>query len=203
MGAVAIVLALVFALSQAPVGVAGVNTADHATFLTITHRTEACQVGEVLPGEVSAVRLRMYAFLGPRVTVSLSAGARQIAYGERASGWTGAVVTVPVGTLAGPTAGVELCFAVYLDGEESVKLSGQPGAVGARAAVSASGPLPGRLRVEYLRAGSTSWWSLALQVARRMGLGHAPSGTWGALLVVVLMGGVALVCARAVLRGLA
>ena len=36
-----------------------------------------------------------------------------------------------------------------------------------------------------------------------MGLGHAPSGTWGALLVAVLMGGVALVCARAVLRGLA
>ncbi len=33
------------------------------------------------------------------------------------------------------------------------------------------GTLPGRLRVEYLRESRASWWSRALGVARRMGLG--------------------------------
>ncbi len=43
------------------------------------------------------------------------------------------------------------------------------------------------LRIEYLRPGPGSWWSLASAVARRMGLGRAPSGTWVALLPLALM----------------
>jgi hypothetical protein len=44
------------------------------------------------------------------------------------------------------------------------------------------------LTIEYLRRGSSSWWSLALAVARRMGLGRAWAGTWIVLLVAIMMG---------------
>jgi hypothetical protein len=49
-------------------------------------------------------------------------------------------------------------------------------------------PLPGRIKIEYLRADHSSWWSAAQAVARRMGLGRAPTGTWIALLLTGLMG---------------
>ncbi len=47
--------------------------------------------------------------------------------------------------------------------------------------------LPGRIAVEYVRAGSSSWWSLVPSVARRMGLGRAWAGTWVAAMVALLM----------------
>ena len=46
------------------------------------------------------------------------------------------------------------------------------------AATSDGEPLPGRMRVEYLAPGRRSWFSLARYVARRLGLGHVPSGAW-------------------------
>lgn len=187
-------------LSQAPSTVARVNMDAHTTFTAVTDRTEACQANEVLPQGTSAIRLRMYAFLGPRVTVAISSDGRVIARGERGSGWTGDAVTVPVNPLAIERSGLVLCFALFLNGDESVDLSGEETAE--LAAQVASGPLPGRVRVEDLKPGRSTWWSLGPQVARRMGLGHAPSGTWTVLLVIALMGGVVVACSRVILRGL-
>lgn len=96
---------------------------------------------------------------------------------------------------------MDLCFAFFVNGEESLQLVGEP-AGAALAARSAAGPLPGRVVAEYLRPSRSSWWSLAPSVARRMGLGHAPSGTWSALLVLALMAAVVLVCSRVILREL-
>jgi hypothetical protein len=195
------VAATCFALSQAPATVARSSTAAHESLGSIRRPIAACQADEVLPREVSAVRLGIGAFLGPRVTVEVLAQERAIARGERGSGWTGGTVTVPIGAEASARSGVEVCFAAALNGDESAALSGvrTPTAL---AASGPGGPLRGRVRIEYLRAGASSWWSLAPSVARRMGLGHAWSGTWSVALVLALMAGVAALCIRLTLRTL-
>ncbi|HXN37318.1 MAG TPA: DUF2142 domain-containing protein [Solirubrobacteraceae bacterium] len=193
--------AIAMTLSQAPLSIARVNTVEEATIATVRHRAQACQSAEVLPRGTSAIRLPMYAFLGPRVTLAVYSAGRVIADGERGQGWTSGAVTIPVHPLATQRSGVTLCFALWLNGYESVELEGES-ATGALAAQGPSGPLPGRIRVEYLRPGRSSWWSLAPMVARRMGLGHAAGGTWSVLLVAALMGGIVLACARVIVRGL-
>jgi hypothetical protein len=188
-------------LSGSPLTLARANTTVHGTFETTRQQTEACQSNEVLPRETTAVRLRIFAFLGPRMTVALLSHGRVIAHGERGTGWTSNVVTIPVNPLPTERSGVELCFALFLNGDETVSLEGERTSQ-ALAAQSESGPLPGRLRVEFLRPGRSSWWSHAGAVARRMGLGHALSGVWRVLLLALLMGVVLVLCSRAVLTGL-
>lgn len=188
-------------LSQSPVTVARVSTAAHKTFGPTQQKVEACQEHETLPRDTTAIRLRVFSFLGPRVAISLLSHGRVIAHGERGSGWTSNVVTVPVNPLPTQTSGVRLCFTLFLNGEEFAELTGEL-TKPALAAHAKTGSLRGRLRVEYLRRGRSSWWSLAPSVARRMGLGHAASGTWSVLLVVALMGGVVILCSRAILTGL-
>jgi len=57
--------------------------------------------------------------------------------------------------------------------------------------------LHGRVRVEYMRPGSSSWWSLAGTVARRMSLGRGWPGGWSVPLALVLMASMAvMLCAR-------
>lgn len=194
--------AIVLTLSQSPVAVARLSTPEAEYLTTATERTSVCQSGEVIPAGISAIRLRTYAFLGPRVTLVARTHGRAIVHGERGSGWTSGVVTVPVNRLSTARSGVELCFTLFLNGNESSELTGEA-TTPARAARDRQGALPGRVRVEYLRPSLSSWWSLAPQVARRMGLGHAPSGTWGVLLVVALVGAMIAVCARVILRELA
>jgi hypothetical protein len=188
-------------LTQAPITVARVNTAQTAFVAEVHQKTSVCQPGEVLPRGTSAIRLRAYAFLGPRVTVAVLAHSHVIAHGERGSGWTAGVVTVPVNPLSSTRAGVELCFTLFGNGDESIGLVGEPNDA-APLARGQNAPLPGRVRVEYLRPGGASWWSLAPEVARRMGLGHAPAGSWGVLLVIALMGGLVALCSRLILREL-
>jgi hypothetical protein len=188
-------------LSRRPLTVARVSTARR-TLIDVLHRkTVACQPNEVLPRGTSAIRLRAESFLGPRVTVEVLEHGRVITHGERGSGWTGTVVTVPVKPLPTTRSAVELCFALLLNGDEFDTLAGEV-TTGARAARGVRGPLPGRERVEDLRAADSSWWSLAPAVARRMGLGHAWGGTWCVPVVIVLMAGVVLLCSLAILRGL-
>ncbi|HTD07938.1 MAG TPA: hypothetical protein VK680_03515 [Solirubrobacteraceae bacterium] len=193
--------AIAITLSRSPIAVAGVNTSQEAPIGEPQPGSTYCQPHEVLPRDISAIRLRSYAFLGPRVTLTVSARGRLVARGERGSGWTGGVVTIPVKRLSTVRSGLDLCFTFFTNGDESVGLFGESTA-GALAARGPSGSLPGRVRVEYLRASGSSWWSLAPEVARRMGLGHAPSGTWSVLLAVALMVGVCGLCARVILREL-
>lgn len=198
-GALLSIAAVGILLSHSPIAVAGVNTAQHNLISSTYDRTSACQSNETLPRETSAIRLRVYDFTGPRVTVSVLAHGHVIASGERESGWTGGVVTIPVKGPSKAISGVQLCFTLYLSGDEVTQFIGEP-TTGARAARVSEGTLPGRVRVEYLRPSSSSWWSLVPEVARRMGLGHAGSGTWSVLLVAALMGCVALAGSRLIFK---
>jgi hypothetical protein len=200
-GLLAGMLAMALTLSEGPVTLARVSTTQHTYLGSDTHTTIACQSGEVLPRQTTAIRLRIFAYLGPRVTVHVLDAGHAIASGEHGAGWTGGVVSVPVRPLPTTRTGVKLCFALFLNGIEPGELVGEA-TTGPQAAQVRQGSVPGRVRVEYLRPGDSSWWSLALSVARRMGIGHAWSGTWLALLAGALMGGVMLVCARLMLREL-
>ena len=111
----------------------------------------------------------------------------------------GGVVTVPVNRLSTARSGLDLCFTFFTNEDESIGFFGES-TTAALAARGPNGSLPGRVRVEYLRPSHSSWWSLAPEVARRMGLGRAPSGTWSVLLAVALMVSVFALCARVILR---
>jgi hypothetical protein len=194
-------IALAVTLSQSPVTVAGVSTVAQANIGSSSTTTSECEPGGTLPSATTGIRLRAFAFLGSRVAVEVLEHGRVITRGGRGSGWTAGAVTVPVRPLARTRLGVELCFALFVNGDETENFVGESTA-GALAAHATGDDLSGRVRAEYLRPGRSSWWSLALSVARRMGLGHAWPGTWSVLLVIALMGGVAVLCWRAILRGL-
>jgi hypothetical protein len=195
------IIAIVVTLLGSPIAIARINVPGDVFVGEASQVTRECQSGEVLPRETTAVRLRTYAFLGPRVTVEVLEHGRVIAHGARGSGWTGGAVTVRVNRLSATKSGVKLCFTLYINGHETIEYAGQR-LTGALAARGPDGPLEGRVRVEDLRPGSASWLSITPEVARRMGIGHAASGTWSVFLVIALMGGLLALCSRLILREL-
>jgi hypothetical protein len=58
-----------------------------------------------------------------------------------------------------------------------------------------------KFRFEYLRP-HQSWWSLVSETARRMGFGHAPSGTWIVFLLLALTLAIVTLMSRLLLREL-
>ena len=177
-------------LTRSPPSVAGSDfTPLIGSFTQLNGGARACQTHEALPQGASAVRVSLYAGLGPRVTVKVLSGGRVLTSGVRGAGWRGESPTVPLRPVRQGASNVTLCFAlgqtaeaVYLDGVGS----------SASDAVTSEGgqPLGGRMRIDYLKPGSRSWLSLAPSVARRAGLGHWPSGTWVTLFAVMLIAAV-------------
>jgi Predicted membrane protein (DUF2142) len=158
--------------------------------------TRACQGSEVLPRGATAIRLWMLANDGPRVAVeAVGAGGRILARGAREAGWGVAnTVTVPVGPVTRTVSGVTVCVTLGA-AIEPVDL------IGARLGGSSrEGGGAVKMRIEYLRAGGGSWWSRVSLVARRLGLGRAPSGAWAALLALALMATVLALSAWALSR---
>ena len=62
--------------------------------------------------------------------------------------------------------------------------------------------LGGRLIIDYLRPGTSSWLSLAGEVAHRMGLGRAAAGTWIVFLALALLAAAIVLASRLLLREL-
>lgn len=190
-----------FTLKQSPPRVVRVGSPAEGPVAQTIGDFDACQTGEALPAGVSAIRVAMWAFFGARIHVAVSSGSRVLTEGTRGPDWTGSTVTVPVTPLHRSVSGAKVCVHIgpnsqplYLSGVEAPPAS---------AAKSATGePLPGRLGIEYLAPGHSSWWSRIRQVSRRMGLGHALTGTWVVLLIFALMAAVGGLSMRAVLREL-
>jgi Predicted membrane protein (DUF2142) len=159
-----------------------------------------CQAGETVPRGTSSLRLGLETHVGPTVAVTVSSGGRVLAAGARGSGWTGAKVTVPLSRVTRTVADATVCSTIGQT-RETVTAIGQPTGR-ALAARSGHTVLLGRMQVEYLAPGTQSWWSLVLPVARRLGLGRAPSGTWVALLVALLFLAVTALASYVALREL-
>ncbi len=192
-GLVLVAVALAVTLTRSPPVVVGSDfTPLRQPFAESSVSTVGCQAGETLPPGTSAIRLSIYSFFGPRVTVAVLSGERGervLTSGVRDAGWIGESPTVAVRPVRVGASGVRVCFALG-------RMAGLVSMDGSRASPekqvsSPSGsPFGGRMRIDYLEPGSSSWLSQARSVARRMGLGHWAAGAWIALLAAALMAGV-------------
>jgi hypothetical protein len=179
--------ALAVVLSGAPLTVAGVKPLPSRSVSPITGSSSGCQSAGTVPEGTSAIRLGASSNTGPRVTVRVLEGPRLISEGVQDAGWgTDETVTVPVSRVARAIPGARICTAFGRTLEP----------------VQFSGSLKGQARVEYLRPGPDSWFSLASSVARRMGLGHAAGGTWIVCILAALMIAIAALASRLIVREL-
>ena len=174
-------------MAQSPAVVARTNGVSiRGSIAEVSSAYEACQSGEVLPSGTTAIRLSLEAMFGPTVRLRVLRDGVVLTRGTQAAGWSRQSVTVPVKALARTATGVSVCIAITPK-DELVYLKGSP------AAGAPSSQADGEIRIEYLRPGSQSWWTLASAVARRMSFGRATSGVWivfavvGAMLVLTAM----------------
>lgn len=199
-GLLLIGLAVVAVLSRSPATLAQTNGIPLATTLVHTgHPTRACQSGETLPRETSALRLALFSMLGPRITVRAYAGSQIVTQGAQHGGWDGTDIVVPVRRVPRTTGPVTVCLQLdTVDSEVSLLGAGAPGAtltVGGRA-------LPDRMRIEYLRPGRATWWSYAGTIVRNIGFGHALSGGLNVVLALELATAVLALSSWLILRDL-
>ena len=169
-------------LAQRPLIVAGTNAVEDRGVIARSKGNDSiCQEGEVLPRGTTAVRLWIAANIKPSVSVAAFSGSRLVTMGSEEGSWLGKVGTVPVAPVPRRIAGAQLCFSIG-PAVEDVYLFGGP------APNPLQGEARGKVRIEYLRPGPRSWWSLAHSVAQRIGFGRWPAGAWVALLPLALMG---------------
>jgi hypothetical protein len=186
LGLVVITAALVGVLAQTPKKVIASNYVKVAEELGLFPKnTTVCQAGERIPASTVALRISIVAHVGPAVAVTVSHAGHIVAKGQLDAGWESASPTLPIHPPVAEPLQATICLTraavalpVELAGSEAPK---------ALLATSNGQALEGRMRVEYLGTGNRSWLSLAKQVARRLGLGHATSGAWIALPLIALM----------------
>jgi hypothetical protein len=184
-GLTLIAIAFALTLSHAPTTIAQTQfVLPESKLVFTTADAYACQRGETLPRDTSAIRLGLFAVSSPEVSVQVFAGSHRVAEGTLGRGWTAEGATVPVKELPHTVAPVKVCFALkHVIG--TVQMLGKRTGT-SEAALSEGKPLSGRVSIEYIQAGHRSWWSLAASVVRHLDLGHAANGAWDALLVLVL-----------------
>ncbi len=180
-GLALIAFAAVSVLSGSPLVVAGGNSVEPRTSVARARpNAEYCQGGETLPGGTSAIRVWVITNVSPQMQVSVFSGSRVVTRGEQPPGRLASTIAVPVSRVPRTLADVEVCFKVGPVAERMLF-------IGWRTPHWRPGETPVKIRVEYLRSGPRSWWSLAPSVARHIGRGRAPSGTWAWLIPIVLM----------------
>ncbi len=182
--------ALLLTLSGSPLVVARSNGIQRQTKLVETPGdAEACQAGEVLPAGTSAIRMTLWSAAGPSLQVRALSGSRLLASGAIASAWSTGVVTVPIKPVVRVSSPARICVKLGRS-PEAVEFNGAPTRSAVAMRTGKGQVLPGRIEIEYLRKAQGTWWSAAGSVAKRMGLGREPSGTWIVLLVLAAMGAV-------------
>jgi hypothetical protein len=185
-GFVLITAVLVGILVHAPDEVKSSNstTVSRELGLFSPHAT-VCQANERLPASTAALRVSLIAYIGPAVSLTVSHGSQIVASGHRNTGWVGGSLTLPLQPPLATPIDAKIC----LTRDSGALLAGLLGdaAPSTLTATINGKPLPGRMRIEYLTRGHRSWLSLAKHVARRLGLGHAPSGTWIVLPLAAMM----------------
>lgn len=188
-------VALGIVLSHSPLAVAGSDgvPANVAVGHFFTSHS-GCQAGGTLPRGTTAIRVSLSANVGPQVNLEALSGGTLVTEGERDAGWgVDETVTVPVRRVAGTIRDVRICITTGAV-VEPLQINGTR--------ERTPGGEVTLMRMEYLRPSSASWLSLVPSVAHRMGLAHAPGGTWVAYMLIVLMITVAGGASRLALREL-
>ena len=166
-------------------------------FASAVARVRFCQSGEAIPRGSTAIVAWLGAFTGPRVSVQASEGGHLVGHGEHGSGWTGRSVTIALAQPSRALAHATVCFSVAPRDEVVTALGN--GAKGAARLTVNGKPTPGRMTLEYLRPGRRTWLSHAAAIARHLGLGRLPSGTWAPIFAVLLMAAAVVVLVRSLL----
>jgi hypothetical protein len=192
---VAITLALGFILITAVLGVILLQAPDDiisTNSVTVTQplglfdrHAKVCQATERLPASTEALRISLIGYFAPAVSVTVSHGGQFAASGRHNAGWFGGALTLPLHPAVITPLDAKICL-TRGPGGLPIELAGNVAST-ALAATANGQTLPGRMRIEYLRSGHRSWLSLARHVARRLGLGHSPSGTWIVLPLLAVM----------------
>jgi hypothetical protein len=200
--AVALVLVAIGAvLSRSPLTVAGANSTAAPLYRNglILADSSGCQSAGTVPRGTSAIRISLGANVDPKISVGLYASSRLVTEGERgADGGLNASATVAVKPLSSTVHDALLCIRLG-PSAEAIGVRGLP----TRPALNGLSSLQDMLlRFEYLRPGTSSWWSRASSIAYRFGLGRAASGTWVAFFVIAVMLAVAALASALALKEL-
>jgi len=199
LGLVAIAVGVLLSGSPPSVTRANAPMLDATTLGTLGGGAEICQGGELLPRETSAIRVWLEAVIGPPLTLVARSGSRVLTGGRREAGWSTGSVTIPVSPTPRTSPDVTICVRIGRTRERvGVRGVGSP----PRYAAYNAGhePSAGRVTIEYLRPGNSSWWSLARTVARHMGLGHALSGIWVSSLALAIVAAIVATMALLLVR---
>jgi hypothetical protein len=198
-GMALLIVAIVVVLSHAPLTVAGTNSiAAPVPVTTTSGNTTTCQIA-TLPKGTAGIRVSLSAAAGPKLQLRVYSRSRLLAQGERPAGWgLEANVVIPLSALRQVARNARVCITIGPT-FEPVTVLGTPTRAGQAGVSGLEGVA---LRFEYLRPGPKTWWSLAPSIAYHMGLGHAPSGTWLAFVVLAVMIAVAILTVRQALEGL-
>jgi hypothetical protein len=189
-----VIAVVIFAvLSQKPAVVAGKNAVKIAGHIDLpAGNASSCQQVGTVPQGTSAFRISVSAGVGPWVRLRVLSNGHVVTRGELAAGWgLAAAAVIPVRPLSREVPEALVCTTLG-PGHPPITVMGspRPGATGSLAYSDVE------LRIEYLKPGARSWWSLASSVAYRMGLGRAESGTWIVFLALSLMIAVGALAAR-------
>lgn len=186
-GLASIGIAIVAVLAHSPLKVVGSNSIPATDYIELNQkgRLSSCQASGTIPQGTSAIRIGTEGpYFSPAVTVKVLSGSRVLREGHKIAGGASApTVTVPVKSLASAVSGAQVCVTVG-PAVEPIRYYGIPN----RSAPPRATPLQEvTLHIEYMRPSEKSWWSFISPIAYHMGLGRAPSGTWVAILVLLLM----------------
>jgi hypothetical protein len=201
-GLALLAVGVVLVLQRSPLTQVGSNSIPAKEYAEVANgEVAACQPAGPIPLYTSAIRMSIEArAVGPAVVVAVIAGSRVVSHGRQPAGWgTAPTVTVPIERLDRAISGARVCTSVG----PSVEPLRVHGVRSGASAAGAAGPF-GRIamRMEYLRDGAHTWWSLASATVRRMGLGGPAEGAWIGFAPVALVLIVVVLLSRLILREL-
>jgi hypothetical protein len=199
-GLALVAIAIGVVLSRAPLAVIGTNAIPATRGVAFAKGgSSGCQEAGTVPAGTSAIRISASANTGPEVTLKVLSGSQVVTQGKRPAGWgINETVTVPVTRVPRTIPNAEVCLA-FGQSLEPIEINGSTVRTTTPSGTSKTGV---RLRIEYMRPAHQSWWSLVSDLARRMGFGHAPSGTWIVFLLLALSVAIVALASRLLVREL-
>jgi hypothetical protein len=204
-GVAAIAVASVIVLLQRAPRRSGTDLTPNGAFVAGIHGgQEVCQGGELLPADTAALQMTIgtYGKPGPPITVTVTdPRGGVVASGRLGAGWRQGIVRIPITRVAQPSEHNHICIRQErATPERSIALAGDLPDPGQHMHV-AGRSVEGRLRYEFMRPGSESWWQLLPTIVHRFSLGKGGLVRHWAWVGVLLLMLVALVLAvRTIVR---
>jgi hypothetical protein len=166
----------------------GTNLTTNTGYVIALHGGEQlCEPGELVPGDTGALRLSASTggAPGPRLDATIGVGARALAAGSLPAGWRSGTIAIPISRVRSSQEGASICLVNR--GSHGVSFGGSvPDA--SFYVVLGGKPLSGRLRIEYMRPGSESWFALLPTLVYRFSLAKGDLVRhWAAPAVLLLM----------------